>query len=212
MLKRYLLAQHSLISPTYNGNEELFFTESFMCVISKIQKEMKVKKVKIDHKDADYLLDVLERILRDNHCTEHKDEIIKSFGRYFDYWPEYVSFDLNKVLNGADVRTRGGKKARIICSNATGKFPIIALITEDNGDEVPYRYHPNGNCNLSGSSEFDLVMIQSIRSGWMNIYRTDDSDFAAISGHAYLFKTKEEAERKADHDTVLATVEVKWKE
>ena len=86
-----------------------------------------------------------------------------------------------------------------------------------NGNEAlffteSFMYCLNGNHALDGlKSDLDLMIAQSRHSGWMNIYKTNDNDFAAVAGSAYLFKTEEEAKNSANSE-VIATVEVKWKE
>lgn len=57
------------------------------------------------------------------------------------------------------VQTRDGRKARIICTDAKGSFPIIALVTslDDNLEEV-ITYSGKGKYYLDGE-DFPLDLI-----------------------------------------------------
>lgn len=52
-------------------------------------------------------------------------------------------FDYNDAKNGAPVCTRDGRKARIVCWDAKGNFPLLALVLKD-GVEEPYFYTNKG--------------------------------------------------------------------
>lgn len=53
------------------------------------------------------------------------------------------------------VQTRDGKKARIICTDRYGMYPIVVLVTE-NGQENMYTVNSTGKF---GAGEYDLVNI-----------------------------------------------------
>lgn len=59
------------------------------------------------------------------------------------------------------VQTRDGRKARIICTDAKGEYPIVALITYEDGEEEPGMFYSNG-AFISGQHTLpsrDLVNI-----------------------------------------------------
>lgn len=68
-------------------------------------------------------------------------------------------FDLEAAKAGKPVRTRDGRKVRIICFDRKDVRPIVALIKSDNGDEGVYYYYADG-LNLNNyPSVFDLMMF-----------------------------------------------------
>lgn len=70
------------------------------------------------------------------------------------------------------VRTRGGQPARIVATDAknqTGR-PILALITDGEGNEGSACYHPNGRFNEGYATDADLVNTEPAK--WVNVYRS----------------------------------------
>jgi hypothetical protein len=66
-----------------------------------------------------------------------------------------MSFDPTKP-----VQTRDGCKARIICTDVIGKYPIIALITNKDGIyETSHSFTAEGKIYLNETHPFDLVNI-----------------------------------------------------
>ena len=53
------------------------------------------------------------------------------------------------------VVTREGKPVRIICTDAKGESPVVALV-EDNGEEYPFSYHQDGVWSKRNNSDVDL--------------------------------------------------------
>jgi len=60
-------------------------------------------------------------------------------------------FDPNKPI-----RTRDGREARIVCTDAKGKQPIVAMISVD-GREIAYQYSSDGIS--SSPAHADLVNV-----------------------------------------------------
>ena len=105
-------------------------------------------------------------------------------------------FDLQKAREGKPVCTRDGRKARIICFDAKGEHPIIALVT-DGAQESPYNYTEKGYHYIEDVETMaDLMMLPEKKEGWININKD-----------ACLFKSKEEAERYCTKDYVPVRVE-----
>ena len=124
-------------------------------------------------------------------------------------------FDLEAAKKGKPVCTRDGRKARIICFDRKGynRFPIVALIMNDDKESDIYTYRPNGKLDNNGNeSDKDLMMLPEKHEGWINIYKTYDDKFAAMTGSLYLYKTEKEAKMEADPDKVLSTVKIEWEE
>ena len=119
-------------------------------------------------------------------------------------------FNLEAAKAGKPVCTRDGSKARIICFDKKGAiYPIVTLV-EECGEEHEYFYDTKGKSTVH--PKMDLMMLSEKHEGWINIYKTDNDKFAAVTGSAYLYKTEREAKIEADPDTVLATVKICWKE
>lgn len=90
-------------------------------------------------------------------------------------------FDEEKARAGAAVRTRSGRKARVICFNANHpRHPIIALIANSDGEEIPETFTREGYHYGASypKSTFDLFMAPVKREGWVNIYPNDSTGVA----------------------------------
>lgn len=80
-----------------------------------------------------------------------------------------MSFDPKKP-----VRTRDGRAARIICEDAVGEQPIVALVrvkTTKGPIEITHNYSENGRYYISDNDcVLDLVNIPERKSYWVNVY------------------------------------------
>lgn len=125
-------------------------------------------------------------------------------------------FDLEAAKAGKPVCTRNGRKARIICFDTNDERPIIALLEFecDNGGHVEKieTYYKDGKVHEESEWVNDLMMLPQNHEGWINIYKTYDDKFAAMTGSLYLYKTEKEAKMEADPDKVLSTVKIEWEE
>ena len=115
-------------------------------------------------------------------------------------------FDLEAAKAGKPVCTRDGRKARIICFDAKGKQPIIALFEREKSDEVIIQtYNDDGSYyGLEKEDNRDLMMLPEKKEGWVNLYPCDCMGQKRYS-------TKEEALKNAVSD-VIATVKIEWEE
>ena len=105
-------------------------------------------------------------------------------------------FDLEAARSGKPVCTRDCRKARIICFDAKGDYPIVALIESGNIEGVQ-QYMIDGHCTKAMSECYgDLMMLPEKRIGWININKD-----------AGLFTSKEEAERDCTKDYATVRVE-----
>lgn len=119
-------------------------------------------------------------------------------------------FSLTKYLENPDRKlvTRDGRSARIICTDRVGRWPIVALIS-DNGEEIicsfttdGKKYIPKAEVNLT-----DLFFAPKKRTGWVNIYNQP----VMICG--LIFGSEEEAKQSVDEDkTYIATTKIEWEE
>ena len=86
-------------------------------------------------------------------------------------------FDIQKAREGKPVCTRDGRKARIICFDAEGGHPIIALVS-DGVRESPYNYAKEGYYHIEGVETMaDLMMLPEKKEGWINIIKTEDGGY-----------------------------------
>ncbi len=74
-------------------------------------------------------------------------------------------FNLEKAKAGDLVCTKSGRAVRIICFDAKGSLPVVALIEEDmTGYHTPgiyenaYSFHADGTNASSRPFEYDLMM------------------------------------------------------
>lgn len=98
------------------------------------------------------------------------------------------------------VKTRDGHKARIICTDARGELPVIALI---GATEEIYRYYAGGKYYPDDEHKLDLVNVPAKQEGWVNVYpgRT----------LGWPHHTKAEADEDADRGRI-ACVHIEWEE
>ena len=123
-------------------------------------------------------------------------------------------FNLEEYLKNPSrkVVTRDGRKARILCTDRKGDYPIIALVENcDSIDESVCSYDKNGIFYTSGISDNnDLFFAPETHEGWINVYRYSDG------GHAYagaVYDSKEDAEkRKIIDENYVATIKIEWEE
>ena len=119
-------------------------------------------------------------------------------------------FNLNEYLNNPlqKVVTRDGRKARIIYTNAEGRFPIVALVLNKEGNEHPFSYTKYGLWSENGESDLDLFFESIKKEGWINIYKGKND----IRTLGRLFSSEEEAIKNKDFFDYIATVKVEWEE
>lgn len=68
-------------------------------------------------------------------------------------------FDLEKAKAGAKLVTRRGIPARIVCYDAKGDYPVIAIVDEDD-EEIPRNYTVCGRYSRFGQSQEDLFIVE----------------------------------------------------
>ena len=125
------------------------------------------------------------------------------------------TFDLEAAKLGKPVCTRDGRKARIICYDRQSDhgFPLVVLV-ENTGaekDEDVHFYRANGTAATAERAQ-DLMMLSEKKEGWVNLYKSDNSNLAAFLGSVYVYNTKEEALNNASPNRTIATVKIEWEE
>ena len=119
-------------------------------------------------------------------------------------------FNLQEYLKNPDrhIVTRDGKVAKIICTNAKGNFPIIALVETYNGNETVLRLKENGYFYNDTENSRDLFFAPIKKEGWVNMYKTRSG--AAQIGQIY--SSKEEAEMGRKDANYISTAKIEWEE
>ena len=118
------------------------------------------------------------------------------------------------IANPRKVMTKDGRDARILCVDAKGDYPVVALIPDGEGEykrDHPEMYTEDG-CSYSGRmSFFDLFFAPEIHEGWVNVYEGADGN--SYVGDARIFKSKEDAEKEGKKwKDYIATVKIEWGE
>lgn len=125
-------------------------------------------------------------------------------------------FNLNEYLANPNRKliTRDGRKIkRILCTDANGDYPIVALVenydgTQDNAQS----YTKEGTFYKNGESKLDLFFVieKQKHEGWINLYKNGDG-ISWIS-HNY-FTSKEDAEEDGKvHTCSVTTIKIEWEE
>lgn len=116
-------------------------------------------------------------------------------------------FNIELAKQGKPVCTKDGKKARIICFDKIGCYPVIALVQEE-GMEMCHFYTEDGKCADSGDNK-NLMMLPEKKEMWINIYKGLISPFPG----SCLYNTEEKAKDAVKGDeNYVTTVKVCWEE
>ena len=114
---------------------------------------------------------------------------------------EYLKNPTKKVI------TRDGRSARIICTDAKGNFPIIALVETYNGNETVLRLKENGRFYNDTENSSDLFFVPEKREGWTNVYEEGTNRY--LDG--CICSTEEEAKRIRGCG-YITTIKIEWEE
>ena len=118
---------------------------------------------------------------------------------------EYLKNPSRKIV------TRDGNNVRIICTDAKGNFPIVALIeTLDSTTEVPHKFKKNGHF-FTGNEDYhlNLFFAPEKHEGWVNLYR-DTRDVTYV-GSMYTSE-KEAKENIYSPPRYVTTIKIEWEE
>lgn len=116
---------------------------------------------------------------------------------------EYLKNPSKKVI------TREGKDARIICTDAKGKYPVVALIKSQN-NEYPSVFTNKGKYVLHTQHPDDLFFASKKKERWINLY------YNKVRNQVYfgkIFKTEEKAKKmgKSQNNYVI-TIPIEWED
>ena len=75
------------------------------------------------------------------------------------------------------VQTRDGHPARIICTDAKGNWPIVALVSTSTtippyvAEETPFPFSADGRRIIGAATTTDLVNIPEEHEVWVRVYK-----------------------------------------
>ena len=118
-------------------------------------------------------------------------------------------FNLEKYLKNPSrkVVTKDGRKVRILCIDAKGYYPIIALVENFDGTaEIPGSFSREGLYLISNTRYNDLFFAPEKHEGWVSIYRGVKNDDYFTVG---IFDSEEKAKERGGS---IATVKVEWED
>ena len=110
--------------------------------------------------------------------------------------------------------TRSGLSARIVCDDAPGNFPIVAIIDKMSMVDncvTHIAYRKDGLINPDGiHSPNDLFFATKKCEGWINVFKNDDGEnYVTYS----VYKSKEEAEEDGkQYSGYITSIKIKWEE
>ena len=113
------------------------------------------------------------------------------------------------IANPRKVMTKDGRDARILCVDAKGDYPVVALVEIYNGAENVFRLEENGHFYYDTEDSRDLFFAPVKKSAWINLYKMN----SIISPGPRVYDTKEDAESAAgDKSYYISTVKIEWEE
>ena len=117
---------------------------------------------------------------------------------------EYLTNPSKKVV------TREGKPARIICTDARGEYPVIALIEHYQETlDVTFSFTKDGKwCTDGTNSNKDLFFELEKHEGWVNVYKSGIN----WSLGASIWQTEEEAKKWVGAADYVTTIKIEWEE
>ena len=119
-------------------------------------------------------------------------------------------FNLDEYLKNPNkkVITRDGNSVRILCTDAKGNFPIVALVEIYNGAENVIRLRENGHFYNDTEDSRDLFFAPEKKSGWINLYRLNS---ITVFG-TQVYGTEEGAKSVINESNYITTIKIEWEE
>ena len=134
--------------------------------------------------------------------------------QFCNIYLEMKKFDLEEARAGKPVCLRDGRPARIICFDAEGDFPIIALVLERSfytcNREYPESYTNKGKFSAKDRDESDLMMVTDKKEGYVNLFGFNDQ--REVTGMIYNSKTEAMDAAKEVGLRYMGAVKIEWEE
>lgn len=103
------------------------------------------------------------------------------------------NFDFEMAKKGCPVVDLCGSDVDIIKWDATGDYPIVALLTEDNGEQIAVQCDTKG-CRIEDGKQY---LFMKTATKYLNIYTTT-YEYVANELEARFFDSEEEASKDAE--------------
>ena len=124
-------------------------------------------------------------------------------------------FNLKEYLKNPErkvVTSDGRKVKRILCTDARGVYPVIALIEYDDTSDCAYSYTKDGRYHISEPCGEDLFFAPAKKEGWVNIFKCASNANRYVE-YARIFQSKEDAEEAIEGDSdYITTLKIEWEE
>ena len=121
-------------------------------------------------------------------------------------------FNLEEYLKNPSQKivTRDGRSVRIICTDAKGDEPIIALVYNNiREEENVYTYNRDGIFYKDNDSCLDLFFDTIKKEGWVNLFKNEELPF--VNGDVY--ESEKEAKEAAEGESdFITSVKIEWEE
>ena len=107
--------------------------------------------------------------------------------------------------------TRDGRKVkRVLCTDAMGPYPIVALIEHHNNTEdIAVQYTKDGKYFNDGMNNKDLFFVTEKHEKWVNVYLKSNGDL----NFGKTYSSEEEAKNGiASYAPCVTTIKIEWEE
>ena len=118
-------------------------------------------------------------------------------------------FNIREYLENPsrEVVTRDGKPVRILCMDAVGEYPIVALVKSEN-KEFANNFTKDGRLYKDSKDDRDLFFAPEKKEGYVNLFK---QPFGLSTG--FVFNTKEEAEESVKGiPNCITTIKIEWED
>ena len=128
-------------------------------------------------------------------------------------------FNLNEYLANPsrEIITEDGRPVRIVCTDAKAKYPIVALVEEDEKERV-FKYTKDGSyIDGIAKHKHDLYFKPAAKKGWIIIFKSVYNQMPCVLTSS-IYNTKEEAlcfikdNKGAYPDCIKKTICIEWEE
>lgn len=108
--------------------------------------------------------------------------------------------------------TRDGRSVRIICTNRSHDYSVVALINNGDSEDL-LSYTKDGEVYTNLEDDCDLFFAPESKTkkvGWMNVCKYGDSKHFSLAGGVIHPTRKQALSERPDY--VVDTIQIKWEE
>lgn len=119
-------------------------------------------------------------------------------------------FNLEEAKAGKPVCTRDGRDVRIVCFDVKSKFPIIAIISNEDNSENVYTYTIEGSMfPLNKKYSENLFMKTETKKAWINLYK---NIVTHVTNFGKVYFSQDQNFDLSPNMIILKTFELEWEE